>query len=108
MSEKIEHEHFLFEPIWQAIKKWDLERDTGEGYANATGTDVQTILNAIEPNLCAEIRRARLETLLDVTLLWNGRTFNDKTDWKLEYNRVAAIVNKRLGDVKAEGEQGNE
>ncbi len=37
----------LFEAIWQAIKKWDIEREYGQGRAGATGTDVKTIMNAI-------------------------------------------------------------
>ena len=41
----------VFEAIWQAIKKWDIERDYGLGRAGATGTDVKTILIAIEPFL---------------------------------------------------------
>ena len=41
----------VFEAIWQAIKKWDIERDCGQGRAGATGTDVKTILIAIEPFL---------------------------------------------------------
>jgi len=40
--------HPLFETIWQAIKDWDIERSRGLGYAGATGTDVQTIIDAIE------------------------------------------------------------
>lgn len=38
----------IFEAIWQAIKKWDIEREYGNGYSGATGTDVKTILNAIK------------------------------------------------------------
>lgn len=41
----------VFEAIWQAIKRWDIERDYGQGRGGATGTDVKTILNAIEPFL---------------------------------------------------------
>ena len=37
----------LFEAIWQAIKKWDIEREYGQGRAGATGTDVKIIMNAI-------------------------------------------------------------
>ena len=44
-------ENPIFEAIWQAIKKWDIERDYGQGRAGATGTDVKIILNAIEPFL---------------------------------------------------------
>jgi hypothetical protein len=36
-----------FNAIWEAIKKWDIQRAEGEGYANATGTDVMIILNAL-------------------------------------------------------------
>lgn len=42
-------EHPLFEPIWQAIKNWDIGRDGNRmGYAGASGNDVQTILDAID------------------------------------------------------------
>lgn len=41
-------EHWLFEPIWQVIKNWDIERRRGEGYAGATGSDAQRIIDAIE------------------------------------------------------------
>ena len=44
----VDTEHLLFEPIWQAIKGWDIQRRHGEGYAGATGTDVQVIIDAIE------------------------------------------------------------
>lgn len=44
----------VFEAIWQAIRRWDLERERGRGYAGATGTDVKTILRAIEPFLQEE------------------------------------------------------
>jgi len=37
-----------FKKVWKAIKKWDLQREEGAGYANATGTDVMTILNALD------------------------------------------------------------
>jgi len=36
-----------FNAVWEAIKGWDLERERGEGYAGATGTDVMIILNAL-------------------------------------------------------------
>lgn len=36
-----------FEAVWQAIKGWDIQRTPGEGYAEATGTDVMTILKAL-------------------------------------------------------------
>ena len=38
----------LFEAIWQAIKRWDIEREYGQGRAGATGTDVKIIMNAIK------------------------------------------------------------
>jgi len=41
----------LFNAIWDAIKGWDLERERGEGYAGATGTDVMTILNVVRPSI---------------------------------------------------------
>jgi len=37
-----------FEPIWQAIKDWDIQRSPDTGYAGATGTDVQIILDALD------------------------------------------------------------
>ena len=37
-----------FNAIWEAIKKWDIQRTEGEGYAHATGTDVMIILNALK------------------------------------------------------------
>jgi len=36
-----------FNAIWNAIKKWDIERSPNDGYADATGTDVMIILNAL-------------------------------------------------------------
>lgn len=36
-----------FNAVWEAIKKWDIERNYGEGYSGATGTDVMIILNAL-------------------------------------------------------------
>lgn len=47
-QEPVNTEHPLFEPIWQAIKDWDIERTRGRGYAGATGNDVQAIIDAIE------------------------------------------------------------
>lgn len=41
----------LKEAIWQTIKGWDLERKKGDGYAGATGTDVDAIMSAIQPVL---------------------------------------------------------
>lgn len=41
----------VFNVIWQAIKKWDIERKEGDGRAGATGTDVKMILNEIKPFL---------------------------------------------------------
>ena len=37
-----------FNAVWEAIKKWDLKREHAAGYAGATGTDVCTILDAID------------------------------------------------------------
>ena len=35
----------VFNAIWQAIKRWDISRDTAlEGYHGVTGTDVMAIL----------------------------------------------------------------
>lgn len=36
-----------FNAVWQAIKGWDLQRESGLGYSGATGTDVCTILDAL-------------------------------------------------------------
>lgn len=38
----------IFNAIWEAIKKWDIQREYGAGYAGATGTDVMTIIDALE------------------------------------------------------------
>ena len=38
----------MFNAVWNAIKKWDIQRVYGAGYAGATGTDVMTILNALK------------------------------------------------------------
>ena len=37
-----------FNAVWNAIKGWDIERSEGEGYANATGTDVMIVLNSLK------------------------------------------------------------
>jgi hypothetical protein len=37
-----------FNAIWNAIKAWDIQRQSGEGYARATGADVCTILDAVD------------------------------------------------------------
>ncbi len=39
-----------FNAVWKAIKGWDIERKPGDGYAGATGTDVMTILEALNQN----------------------------------------------------------
>ena len=44
---EVNTEHPLFEPIWQAIKHWDADTK-GKGYAGISGTDVMTIIHAIE------------------------------------------------------------
>lgn len=36
-----------FEPIWQAIKGWDIQREHGAGYHGPTGDDVRAILSAL-------------------------------------------------------------
>jgi hypothetical protein len=36
-----------FEPIWQAIKGWDIQREHGAGYHGPTGDDVRAILTAL-------------------------------------------------------------
>ena len=36
-----------FNPIWQAIKGWDIQRAPGAGYHGPTGDDVRTILSAL-------------------------------------------------------------
>lgn len=45
-SEELESPRF--NAVWNAIKKWDIEREPGDGYAGATGTDVCTILDALD------------------------------------------------------------
>ena len=37
-----------FNAVCEAIKKWDIERERGDGYAGTTGTDVMIILNALK------------------------------------------------------------
>lgn len=41
----------MFESIWAAIKKWDIERSPGDLYAGATGDDVRTIISSIEKDI---------------------------------------------------------
>lgn len=41
------HGNPVWEAIWRAIKGWDVQRETGAGYAGATGTDVTHIFEAI-------------------------------------------------------------
>lgn len=36
-----------FEPIWQAIKGWDIQREGAAGYHGPTGDDVRHILAAL-------------------------------------------------------------
>lgn len=36
-----------FEPIWNAIKGWDIQREHGAGYHGPTGDDVRHILSAL-------------------------------------------------------------
>ncbi len=48
----------LGDAIWEAIKRWDLEREPGAGYAGSTGTDVLTIIAAVRPLLDAAVERA--------------------------------------------------
>lgn len=38
----------IFNAVWNAIKKWDISRESNGLYAGATGTDVYIILDAIE------------------------------------------------------------
>lgn len=38
----------VFEAVWQAIKGWDLSRESNRMYAGASGNDVMHILKAIE------------------------------------------------------------
>lgn len=37
-----------FNAVWDAIKRWDIQRQYGVGYCGATGSDVMYILNAIK------------------------------------------------------------
>lgn len=59
-----------FQAIWRAIKNWDLERQRGELYAGANGTDVMTILNAVKPAYDARFEAALDAT--DVSRTWSG------------------------------------
>jgi len=36
-----------FDPMWQAIKGWDICRESGGGYHGPTGDDVRAILSAL-------------------------------------------------------------
>jgi hypothetical protein len=47
----------IFNAVWNAIKKWDIQREYGKGYAGATGTDVMTILEAIKCPWCSETHK---------------------------------------------------
>lgn len=38
----------LFNSIWNTIKGWDIQREEGQGYAHATGTDVMRIIKAVK------------------------------------------------------------
>lgn len=38
-----------FDAVWEVVRPWDIERVSGKGYAGATGTDVQIILDALRP-----------------------------------------------------------
>lgn len=44
-----------FNAIWEVIKPWDIERKYGDGYAEANGTDVMTILSAVRPVIREQI-----------------------------------------------------
>lgn len=54
-------EHRFFEPIWQAIKGWDIQRSEGAGYAGATGTDVQIIIDSLKLDESDGVMRIALE-----------------------------------------------
>ena len=51
----------LFEAIWQAIKKWDIEKEYGQWRAGATGTDVKIIMNAFKPFLMEREKTTEME-----------------------------------------------
>jgi hypothetical protein len=58
----------IFDAVWEAIKQWDLDRGDYPGatsnrssYAGATGTDVQTILNVVNPFVTAARREGLRE-----------------------------------------------
>jgi hypothetical protein len=38
----------LFDAIWDAIKRWDIQRYPHAGYAGATGNDARRIYDAIK------------------------------------------------------------
>lgn len=51
----------LFEVIWQVIKRWDISRSNGAGYAGATGTDVMTILRPLRTHIKEREDKIRAE-----------------------------------------------
>jgi len=62
----------IFDAVWEAIKRWDLDRGDYPGaanrrssYAGATGTDVQAILNVVNPFVTAARAAGRREGLRD-------------------------------------------
>ena len=55
-----------FGRVWKAIKKWDIQREEGTGYAGATGTDVMIILNAL--------KKEEKKTLSDKIIDYGGKS----------------------------------
>jgi hypothetical protein len=66
MSDTSKQVDEIKDAIWKAIKDWDIERKRGDGYAGATGTDVEIILNAIEAQLTAIIESAQAQLLREL------------------------------------------
>lgn len=50
-----------FDAVWEVIKDWDIQRKDGDGYAHATRTDVETILNSVANN--TQINKETLESV---------------------------------------------
>ena len=63
---------------------------------------IEAIETLISDTVAKAEREARLHTLGGVLNLNNGRTFSESTDWKQEYARILAIVNKRWEDTRDE------
>jgi hypothetical protein len=86
-------ESLEFNAVWEAIKKWDIERVEGEGYAHATGTDVMIILNAIRPLLEQE----KIKWLEALPKERTGIDFEPtKGDWNDGFNHCLQTIKQQL------------